>query len=196
MFEIEIKARIDKVLVNAIREKINLLNPSRCERVVYHDAYYDNKHHDYYKSEKELRIRKIISSNKTITNLLTFKDAPIDDATKSKKEHEVSFSDYNTMSDILLSMGFEKDIEFIKECENFHIYCKGKDIAITIAFLPELKEYYIELEILSEYMDKDIKELKLILLELLSDLTISESSVTASYYTDMVREKRVIGTII
>ncbi len=192
MFEIEIKAHIENVLLSSIREKINLLNPSKHEKVIYHDAYYDNKYHDFNKSEKELRIRKIISNDKTVANLFTFKESPFDAATKSKKEHEVSFSDYNTMTDILINLGFEKDIEFIKECENYYISYKGKDIAITIAFLPELKEYYIELEILSEFMDKDIKELKRLLLELLSDLTVSESCIIASYYTDLIVEKRLV----
>ncbi|WP_010250814.1 class IV adenylate cyclase [Acetivibrio cellulolyticus] len=193
MFEVEIKAKVNCNVLSKIKERINLLNPSKYEKVIYHDVYYDNCSNEYYRNEKELRLRKITQGDNTYTNVFTFKDMPFDYATKSKNEYEVNLSDFSTMNDILLKLGFNKDIEFVKECENYYVKFNGKDISITIAYLPDLKEYFIELEILEVCVDENINNLKEILSELLSDFSISEQNVTSKYYTDSIREKRKGG---
>jgi predicted adenylyl cyclase CyaB len=188
MYEIEIKAHLDDSILYDLEEKILALTPYKNEKVTYHDIYYDTEKNDFLHKEQELRLRKVDYKNKQKT-MITYKTAPFDTETKSKKEYEVFVSNFNIMQDIILNIGFKKVVEYTKECTNYAVKFLDECIIISVVFLPDLSKHFIELEILSEAIDDNItKKLKDILLKLLNQLTIPTNNITSKYYTDYIRK--------
>lgn len=188
IYEVELKAilkdgqieDIEKILENTYK-----CNPEIC---VYHDTYFDTINKDLLKSEKELRLRKITIAQ-TEKVLLTYKEPPFENISKSKIEHEIRVSSSKEASIILGHLGYIEDISFQKECTNFHVSYRAFEILVTLVKMRELEQDFIEAEVLTDDIDA-ITQVKEVLHEFLSLLNITPKQLTNEYYTDMVRHAR------
>lgn len=162
----------------------------RCpgETCTYNDTYFDSLEEDFVPSEKELRLRRIISE-KNETVWLTFKEPPYDDVYKNKIEHEVVVSSYEDTALILNKLGYSADISFQKNCANFRTVYHALEILVTLATVQELKRDFIEVEVKTAEAD-DITRIYEILNEFLFSLHVMPEQLSNKYYTDMVKRAR------
>ena len=188
IFEVELKARLKTGQIENI-EKI-LENTYECqpEVCVYHDIYFDTTSKNLGGSEKELRLRKI-TSNKSETILLTYKEPPFDNISKSKIEHEVSVNSNEQAIVILEHLGYSADISFEKHCTNFRVVYQSLEIILTLVRMIELKRDFIEVEVQTAEANM-VTQIYVCLHEFLLGLKVMPDQLTNEYYTDMVRQAR------
>ena len=170
-------------------EKI-LENTYECQSEVceYDDSYFDTISKDLSESEKELRLRKI-TIDKSETILLTYKEPPFDNISKSKVEHEVSVNSHEQAAVILEHLGYIAYISFQKQCTNFRVVERSLEIFVTLVRMIELKQDFIEVEVQTAdaYSVTQINEC---LHEFLLGLKVMPDQLTNEYYTEMVRQAR------
>jgi len=87
MYEVELKTRLYKGQKEVIQETITALFECNWESGIYHDTYFDTANRDFTISERELRLRKILIGGRE-TILITYKEPPFDESSKSKNEHD------------------------------------------------------------------------------------------------------------
>jgi predicted adenylyl cyclase CyaB len=185
MFEVELKAKIDKKSENAIHNKLRSLKPYKIEDVVYEDAYFDTEDRKLSDSGKELRIRKVLSDRHKV--ILTYKDKPFHGESRSKPEYEVAVDNYENIVKILRMLGYTEDIKISKKCTNYSLKYKSHDVMVTIAEIPEIGSSFIELEIQVDSITKANDAMRN-LHDITKYLDIPESSLTSEYYTEMMRK--------
>jgi len=143
---------------------------------------------DFKKTDEALRIRKSISYNKNkmesnpLTKFfLTYKGKKMDSITKTRREMEIQVEDGESLRELLKILEFKEIFTVKKERELYEFMYKDHKIEALIDYLPILKEYFIEVEYLTESSEK-IDEAREILFEFLSTLNISRDvSITKSY---------------
>jgi len=158
------------------------------EKCVYRDTYFDTISKDFFNSERELRLRKVII-DKAERILLTYKETPFDNASKSKCEYEIRVSSHEEASIILGNLGYTEDINFQKHCTNFQVKYRSLEILVTLVSMRELKQDFIEVEVQSDEADS-INQIYEVLHEFLPLLEVASEQLTSEYYTDMVRNLR------
>ncbi len=158
------------------------------EICVYYDTYFDGVNKDLQKSERELRLRRIMLDDSE-TVRLTCKEPPFDNISKSKHEHEITVSSYRDTAAILNQLGYREDISLAKHCTNFQVELNSLPILVTLAALEELGQDYIEAEaLLSEPGKQD--QVLACLYDFLVSLQVMPEQLTNEYYTEMVRRSR------
>ena len=184
MYEVELKAKIENLdeLLSILTEIS--VNPKNKK---YEDTYFNNET-DMVAQERELRVR-LIETNGSNKVLLTYKDPPFDDASKSKPEIEVNVSDQKKIVEILLNLGFKIDIQFQKICTIYNFNWNQYDIELTVARVPELNASFVEIETMVSNKNNTAEAFE-VLHSLLSHLKIPLSDITNEYYTDAVRNSR------
>ena len=187
MFETELKARLDAY--TAVLGRIRRMRPHREERAVYADTYFDRPGQPLARSERELRLRSVRKENGECLHLLTYKEPPFDETSKSKPEYETSAGNPDAMREILERMGYRPGLSFVKECLNLSLRYRGYDLSVTLARLPELEADFIEAEIGTE-REEEIPEALRTLHAFMAEAGIEASAITPVYYTDLIGRKR------
>lgn len=187
MYEVELKTRLYKGQKEYLQNTITALFECNWESCIYHDTYFDTINRDFAISERELRLRKILTGSQE-TILITYKEPPFDQKSKSKNEHEIIVNNYDQADTLLKLLGFIKDVSFKKRCQVTQIQYCFYNINITLTDIVELSETFMEIEVLTPETD-NIKEVFSILHELLTLLKISAKQLSNEYYTDMVRRR-------
>lgn len=185
MLEVELKARINNIKEH--EDLIKRLSPLKIEIVTYYDTYLDTEDAILRIDDRELRVRSITDGKSEV--ILTYKDKPFDEETKSKSELEVKLDNHEGMIEILKGLGFIIDIIITKRCKNYYFNYMGYPILATLVRIEELDSWFIEIETLVKMLDQ-VCTAKNTLYELFSYLNISRSAITAEYYTDLVRAAR------
>ena len=187
IYEIELKATLKD---GQFEDIAKVLQDYKCQakRCIYNDTYFDTVSKDFFKSERELRLRKIIN-DQTEEVLLTYKAPPFDNLSKSKIEHEVRVSSYEEASIIIRNLGYTEDISFQKDCTNFQVKYRTFEIMVTLVKMRQLEQDFIEVEVLINDTDA-ITQINEILHEFLLFLNVAPEQLTNEYYTDMVRYLR------
>lgn len=182
------KARLKPGQINDI-EKI-LKNTYKCsaELCVYEDTYFDRYNMELRRSERELRLRRVIGdcSEKIV---LTCKEPPLDQTARSKPEHEVQVNSFEQAADVLRSLGYLEDISFTKTCTNLRLTFQSADITVTLVTMAELNQDFIEAEVLIAATG-NLDRTYACLHEFLLSLQIMPEQLTGEYYTEMVRQAR------
>lgn len=158
------------------------------EICVYHDTYFDMSSNDFKKSERELRLRKI-TFDESETIWLTYKDPPFERISKSKREHEIQVSSHEQAADILRGLGYVEDICFEKHCTNLRVVYRSLNILVTLVKIAQLKQDFVEVEVLRGELDKADQVCEC-LQEFLSSLQVMPEQLTNEYYTEMVTQAR------
>lgn len=183
MYEAEIKYAVD----DPVRVTNVLEAKSSPVKEVYSDVYFVHPTVVPPMSDQELRVREI-SSKLGVRSLLTFKDAVVDSATLSKREFEVEIVDSASMYTMLEAMGFQRDIQFTKECVNWHLKA-DMDVLATLVTVPELTGSFLELETLVSSSSEVPGALERIR-SLASEAGLGSQQETTATYTASVRNAR------
>jgi predicted adenylyl cyclase CyaB len=139
-------------------------------------------------TERELRLRKIITGSQE-TILITYKEPPFDEKSKSKNEHEIIVNSYDAADTLLKHLGYINDVSLEKRCQITLIQYCLYNINITLTDIVELSGTFMEIEVLTPESD-NIKAIFPVLHELLALLKVSTEQLSNEYYTDMVRRKK------
>lgn len=136
----------------------------------------------------ELRVRSITTGEDRRV-VLTYKEPPVDEASRSKPEHETTVADPAVIGTIFDGLGLVELIAFEKHCENYRFFVDGRDMLATIVTIPELDgQTFIELETLTEI--DDLKPALSTLRTVLNDLGVAEDDAVDESYTEMVVRRR------
>ncbi|TFG22032.1 MAG: class IV adenylate cyclase [Promethearchaeota archaeon] len=199
MIEIEIKAKVldPEELVKKFKNQEGGYKIS----FIHEDTYFNMPEglRDFKKTDEALRIRKSIEYNKNIDSstqninyFITYKGKKLDKTTKTRNEVETKLENGDSVKEIFSALGFREIFTVKKERDLYEFNFKGYIIEALIDFIPILKEYFIEVEIMSESNDR-LEEFKNILFEFLNLFDIKkDQSITKSYLeliTDRFRGK-------
>jgi len=111
MFEVEVKLRASH---EAVRDALAAAGAQARGRLVQIDTYYDAPHRDFAETDEALRIRTErpgedapATSSPENTAKLTYKGPLVEDASKTREEHETVVGDGDTAAEIFDGLGFE-----------------------------------------------------------------------------------------
>lgn len=190
MIEVEIKAKI--INLEDIRKRFENLKGAYKKSLIHEDTYFNmpKKLRDFKKTDEALRIRKSTGYNKNekesvkkITNYITYKGKKIDKISKTREEIESKIENESKIREILKILGFIDVFTVKKERELYDFNFKNNKIEVLIDYIPILKEYYIEVEIMiANDSQEELSRARDILFDFLSSLNIKkEESITKSY---------------
>ena len=117
MYEVELKLRADH---DAVRERLAAEGADPRGAVVQRDTYYDAPHRDFAATDEALRIRRVEEGGR-VESRLTYKGPLVDDASKTRQEHETSVEDGETLAAALEALGFAPVAEVRKRRERFEL---------------------------------------------------------------------------
>lgn len=186
MFEVEIKARLTHGQYQDIENILQRDFQCPLMNCLYHDTYFDTRNNDLTATGRELRLRRV-SGHIQDRVLLTSKEPPFDEITRSKVEHEIEVSSYDEALALVTTLGFTEDVAFQKYCSICSVDYSSYQVGITLVEIAELPEKYIELEILISDAEH-VNESMAILHELTTLLHIDPEQITNEYYTNLVRK--------
>ena len=106
MVEVEVKLKID--FVDLIEKKLVEIGFKKGQALQEIDYYYNGVDRDFRQSGEALRLRLSEGlDGATSQVLITYKGPKLDNVSMSRKEYEVSLSDFETMQSILSSLGYK-----------------------------------------------------------------------------------------
>ncbi|MFJ6573763.1 class IV adenylate cyclase [Streptomyces sp. NPDC091292] len=185
MIEAELKAR-----VRAPETVVRHLAARADARVeVYEDTYYDRPDAALERADQELRLRTVRGPDGTRRTLLTFKDAPVDEASGSRPEYETAVADAPAAHAVLRGLGHVELIAFEKHCRSYAFAAHGHRMLATLVRVPEIDGTFLELETLVPDEASLTAALDAIR-TVLAELGIAAGDLTGDTYTDAVRAYR------
>jgi adenylate cyclase class 2 len=167
MFEVEIKERAS---VEPLEAELKRRGAVFEKTVTQADVYYNAPHRDFAVTDEAVRLRK--QGDRTF---LTYKGKKLDAKSKTRKEVEVEVSDFARMQDILLSLGFRKTLDVVKERRIYHY--KGAEVCLDC--IEGLGEF-VELELQAENQI-DIARKRDELIALMHELGVEGELIRESY---------------
>lgn len=183
-----VEAELTAVVREPEHVRAKLVERAEAETSVYADTYYDRPDHSMDRDGYELRVRTITTGEQRHT-VLTYKEPPVDEESRSKPEHETEVGDPAVMGVVLRSLGLVKLIAFEKHCENYRFAAEGRDMLATVVTIPELGgRPFIELETMAE--PEDLRAALAAIRVIFDDLGITEDDAVTESYTDMVAKTR------
>ncbi|AQT68300.1 putative adenylyl cyclase CyaB [Anaerohalosphaera lusitana] len=110
----EIEAKIKVAELASFAEKLKDAGAAFKQAERHHDSYFIDKGDGLSKSDRGLRLRQLDADGERSV-FLTYKGPRQGGPFKSREELEVRVDDFETMSAMLVSLGFEKTLEFEKK---------------------------------------------------------------------------------
>lgn len=110
MYEVELKVRADH---DAVQDQLDRLDAHREGQFKQVDTYYDAPNRDFAATDEALRMRQETEAGET-TTLLTYKGPLIEQASKTREEHETTVGDADATAGILAGLGFDPAAEVRK----------------------------------------------------------------------------------
>ncbi len=195
MIEVEIKVRISNPELMRIKFKKN--QGVYKFSLVHEDTYFNMPKglRDFKQTDEALRLRKSLKFNinedkkdEDIEYFLTYKGKKIDISTKTREEIDLIIEDLEKMKKILNILGFQKVLTVKKERELYEFEFKNYSIEALIDYLPILKQHFIEVEYLTDSLEK-IEESQKILFDFLNLLGIKKEESISKSYLELITEK-------
>ncbi|WP_336022005.1 class IV adenylate cyclase [Halobellus salinisoli] len=126
MYEVEVKVPASH---DDVRRRLRDAGAERLERVAQTDTYYDAPHRDFAETDEALRLRRESRGTDSASPVgegedtikVTYKGPLIDDASKTREEHETVVGDGDTAEAIFDGLGFEPAAVVEKEREFFDL---------------------------------------------------------------------------
>ncbi|MEV4870813.1 class IV adenylate cyclase [Streptomyces syringium] len=183
MIEAELKVRVHDP--DGIMTQLERRAPGRAE--VYQDTYFDTPDGALRGEGRELRVRTVRGPDGTRA-VLTYKDAPVDDVSGSKPEHETRVDDPDTVHAMLRGLGYVPSIAFEKQCRNHEFEAHGRRMLATLVRVPEIDGAFLEVETLvkDDELSAALEDVRAVL----DDLGFTERDLTTELYTDAVAAAR------
>ncbi|MFJ9389815.1 class IV adenylate cyclase [Nocardioides sp. NPDC101246] len=183
LVEVELKAKVGEV--EYVRAELERLAPGVDE--TYHDTYYDLADETLTARDQELRVRTV-TNDAGSRSLLTFKTAPVEEASGSRPEHETELADPAVADTVLKALGAEEVIAFRKLCRNHRFTAERRDVLATLVEVPEIEGTYLEVETLSP--DDEVESALTTIRTVLARLGIGDGDLTNETYTGAVAAAR------
>jgi adenylate cyclase class 2 len=126
MYEVELKVRADH---GPVRDRLAALDPEPLGRVAQTDTYYDAPDRSFGDTDEALRIRRERRPEATGDTgageieraAITYKGPKVDDASKTREEHETGVTDPDAAAGILDGLGYDAVAEVHKDRERFAV---------------------------------------------------------------------------
>ena len=148
MYEVEIKVPAD---LDATRERLREAGAERVAAVRQRDTYYDAPHREFAETDEALRIRRETpltdgdespsGSDPDAATAVTYKGPLLEEASKTRAEHETGVDDGEALAAVLSGLGFEPAATVEKRRE-FWAY---DGFTVTLDAVSGLDEY-VEIE--------------------------------------------------
>jgi adenylate cyclase class 2 len=192
MFEVEIKVLIPNPA--RLKEKFKENQGVYEFSLIHEDTYYNMPKglRDFKQTDEALRLRKSIKFNKKnprkgqeIEYYLTYKGKKLDKITKTRKELDIRIDNLDKAKEILNLLGFQKVLRVQKDRDLYKFEFKNYEIEALIDYLPNLKKFFLEVEVLSS-TEEQIGESRNILFEFLSLFGISKDDSIKKSYLELI----------
>jgi adenylate cyclase class 2 len=147
MYEVEIKVPAD---LDATRERLRAVGAERVDARRQRDTYYDAPHREFAETDEALRIRRETpladadgspESEAEPAATVTYKGPLLDDASKTRAEHETGVDDGEALAAVLSGLGFEPAATVEKRRE----FWSYDGFTVTLDAVSGLDEY-VEIE--------------------------------------------------
>ena len=161
MYEVEVKLRADH---DRLRARLDALGAARERTVEQVDSYYDAPHREFAETDEALRIRRVTrlddsdgghsnggsaaGGDRSTAARVTYKGPLVDDASKSRVEHETGVGDGETFADVLDALGFAPVATVEKLREEYSV----GGVEVVLDDVTGLGEF-VEVELESEDVD-------------------------------------------
>ncbi|MCD7782200.1 MAG: class IV adenylate cyclase [Methanosphaera sp.] len=172
MIEVEVKAKVNEKI--EVLKKIDEMGAVYSHTEKQYDIYYNPLNKSYEDTDEALRIREI-PDGEEFKRILTYKGPKIDSKSKTRKEVEVTIDNTDNMNEILNCIGF-KAAAVVNKTRRIFNY---NDYTITLDKLDGLG-YYMEIEYVATE-DDDIKEIRDNIIDVFSDIGITDGFERESY---------------
>lgn len=145
MYEVELKLPADN---DVVRRRLDDVGATHLASVVQRDTYYDAPHREFAETDEALRIREQRDDD-SAESRLTYKGPLVDEASKTRREHETGVDDGETATNILESLGFEA-VATVEKHREFYRY---DGYTVTVDDVTDVGEF-VEVETESENVDE------------------------------------------
>ncbi|MFB6280915.1 MAG: class IV adenylate cyclase [Haloferacaceae archaeon] len=99
MYEVELKV---PAAHGPVRDRLEAAGATALAETVQRDTYYDAPHRDFAETDEALRVRRTDDGAR-----LTYKGPLVEDAGKTRREHETAVADADETAAVLEGLGFE-----------------------------------------------------------------------------------------
>ena len=195
MIEVEIKVQISDP--TSLRQEFEKQGGIYQLSLIHEDTYYNMPKglRNLAFSDEALRIRNSIEFSKNEKKkpkfsicYFTYKGKKVDKVSKSRKEVEVIFDDAESLKEILSVLGFREIFTVKKERELYEFEYKDNIIEALIDYLPILKSYFLEVELIAESIEQ-LEEKRDLLFNFLSLFGYNENDSIRESYLELILKK-------
>lgn len=144
MYEVELKVPADH---EAVRERLQALGATHRGAVRQVDTYFDAPHRNFAKTDEAFRLRRE-SGERGETTALTYKGPLVEDASKTRAEHETAVADGDAVRAIVEALGFTVAATVAKDRDVYAL----DGYAVTLDAVDDLGEF-VEVETTVEHTD-------------------------------------------
>jgi len=196
LIEVEIKIQIfDLVsLVKAFERENGRYKLS----LIHEDTYYNMPKglRDFKKTDEALRIRNSIEYNKLnegdskdFKAYITYKGKKIDKISKSRQEIECRIENPEQIKEIFSILGFRDVFTVKKERELYEFVFNGHKIEALIDYLPILDRYFLEVELITDFVE-NLEKRREILFNFLKLFGYDKKDSIRKSYLELILEKK------
>jgi adenylate cyclase class 2 len=145
VYEVELKCRAEH---GDVRDRLDAVGASRLRAVTQRDVYYDAPHRDFAETDEAFRLRRerVVDEDgdggpSEPASKLTYKGPLVEEASKTRVEHETVVDDETEARAIVEALGFEPAAIVEKERTFFEL----DGYTVTLDTVSELGEF-VEIE--------------------------------------------------
>ncbi|MFB6095216.1 MAG: class IV adenylate cyclase [Halodesulfurarchaeum sp.] len=178
MFEVEVKVRADH---EPVREALSEMDASKLETVTQVDTYFDAPHRDFAETDEALRLRREQGSAGGKKPRITYKGPLVEEASKTRAEHETAVGSAEAVSKILESIGFAAAATVKKKRTRFEV----GEVTLTLDTVVGLGEF---VEVEKTVPESDIEEARESAYDLLRELGLDPETQIRRSYLELVLE--------
>lgn len=196
LIEVEVKVQISDP--SSLRQEFEKQGGIYKLSLIHEDTYYNMPKglRNLAFTDEALRIRNSIEFSreekkrpKSSICYFTYKGKKVDKVSKSRKEVEVVFDDAKSLKEILSVLGFREIFTVKKERELYEFEYKDNRIEALIDYLPILKTYFLEVEIIAESIEQ-LEEKRDLLFNFLYLFGYSKYDSIRESYLELILKKK------
>lgn len=175
MYEVEVKVRADHDPVRSNLEAAGATAHGTVEQV---DVYFDAPHRDFAARDEALRLREQTESDGPRT-VLTYKGPRLEEATKTRTEHETMVGSRDEMQAALTALGFSTAARVEKTRERYAF----EDCTITLDHVAGVGEF---VEVEATVTEDAIERAQDRVTETLEELGLADSERLQTSYLELL----------
>ncbi|WP_049980509.1 class IV adenylate cyclase [Halolamina rubra] len=177
MYEVELKVEADH---ERVRDALEAAGATPVDHVRQVDTYYDAPQREFADTDEALRLREETQLDadgqaRDTTTKITYKGPLVEQASKTREEHETAVDNADAAAGILDGLGFEPAATVAKERERFEL----DGYTVTLDAVDDLGSF---VEVEREGAESEIEALRTGAVELLRELGLEpDDQIRTSY---------------